>query len=236
MLERLAESPLSDQSRAQHRNLLLAGAVGILIAQLSLVPTRISALGVDLEASDRHGIRIALMVAIAYFLVTFVASAIADAAAWRERHVEARARELSNLANIAKFNEYIDEILPQLQSDPGRTTQTWERFAEFQDQLLDGQRRKTLYRLLVPVDLMRAFIDFVVPVGAGLAAIICLAWGLGSDTTPAKQRFLLGHVRLFHPSVIQRASPRSVSPPASEQSLVSALCARSRQSRPLRSA
>lgn len=178
MLEHLAETPLGEQSRAHHRNLLLAGSLAIVIAQLNLVPTRISALGVDLHSGDRHGIRIALLIAMIYFVVAFTTSALADAVAWRERHSEASAAQHDNLETLAELQEERNAASQQLLGDPARVTTASETYERLDRRFLAATRRRTLYALLVPVDLLRGVVDFAIPLGVGIAAIICLADGL----------------------------------------------------------
>jgi hypothetical protein len=64
----LRHDPLSSQGRAQHRNLLVVISAIALMVEL-LTPTRLSALGVDIEADKRAVIRVGLAVVIAYLIV-----------------------------------------------------------------------------------------------------------------------------------------------------------------------
>jgi hypothetical protein len=177
-LARLAENPLSEQSRAAHRNLLLIGSLSIVVAELNLVPTRISALGVDLDVGDQHGIRWALLIAVIYFGVAFLAPAVIDFAAWRGTHTDARQSGKTTRANIARFTTELQERAQAVERDPNGLTTAHTQFQEAVAQLFDVQRRHTLYRLLVPVDVVRAVLDFAVPLAVGTIAIVVLVIGL----------------------------------------------------------
>jgi uncharacterized membrane protein YqjE len=88
-LSDLAADPLRERTQAQHRNVLIVSSLAILIAQLNLVPKKISALGVELQSDDQNAIRIALVLAVVYFFTAFSLSAIADYIVWSERRREA---------------------------------------------------------------------------------------------------------------------------------------------------
>ena len=184
-LESLRDDPLTPQARSQHRNVLLAASIAILVVQLNLVPTRISALGVDLETDDRRTIRVALLLAVIYFIVSFLAAAIGDVVLWRQAHGEARDARDTTAQNIEKFRARIEEVRAKEDADrerrereggPRRTSRA-DLNAAIAD-LLDAERRHTLYRVLVPTGVVRALIDFVVPVVVAGIAIVMLAFSL----------------------------------------------------------
>jgi hypothetical protein len=174
----LTQDPLSAQSRAQHRNVLLVGAVSILVAQLNLVPTRISALGVNLQSDDRHAIRIALLIVVFYFTVSFLITASADILGWLVRYREGRDARSEAHLNLRRIDTEMAKLREQVADEPERRTLAQRRFDEAVVQTLDIHARLPLYQLLLPINLARAFIDFAVPIAVAITAIVVLALGL----------------------------------------------------------
>jgi hypothetical protein len=175
ILGELAEKgTLSDQSRAHHRNLLLAGSLSIVIAELNLVPTRISALGVDLESSDRHGIRVALLITVGYFLAAFLTYAIPDYLRWQAGHRAAAEMGTTIRGSVQTFADEMDAQAPKIKDDQESRVQ----YDEARRHMLDAQRRTTFYAVLVPMDWIRATLDFLVPTAVAITAITTLTYGL----------------------------------------------------------
>ena len=75
--------PLSPVTRAERRSLLGVSAVGLVIAKSGLVPTKISALGVDFSNADQHALLSMGSLAVVYFIVAFTVYATSDLVAWR---------------------------------------------------------------------------------------------------------------------------------------------------------
>ena len=78
---------LSEYGRAQHRNLFLAASIGILVELLS--PTRLSAVGVNIEDTKRTVIHVLLILAIVYFWASFEIAARADRIFWFREFTQA---------------------------------------------------------------------------------------------------------------------------------------------------
>jgi hypothetical protein len=172
-LANLAQEPLSDLARAQHRNVLLVSSLAILIAQLNLVPKKISALGVDLQSSDRNAIRIALLLAVVYLLVAFLTSAVADYAEWVA--VKREAREMHGQVRAALSTAEVEERevwAPQLANDPDKQTDVWSRYGDHQNNVALWTNRTQLYSRLEPVSRVRTFLDFVLPIALSVTAVI----------------------------------------------------------------
>lgn len=80
--------PLSPIARAERRNLLLASTVAILIAHVNLVPTRISALGLEFTPPAQASFVVITALVVGYFIVAFTTYAIADFFVWRKRYYD----------------------------------------------------------------------------------------------------------------------------------------------------
>jgi hypothetical protein len=77
------QDPLSDVTRAERKTLLGLSAVGLVIARSGLVPSRISALGIEFDRADQSALLGMLAAVVVYFLVAFVIYATSDLVAWR---------------------------------------------------------------------------------------------------------------------------------------------------------
>lgn len=64
--------PLNETTRKARRNLLAAAVVGVVIAKVGLVSTKISAFGVDFTSANQESLLLLLACAIVCFGVTFV--------------------------------------------------------------------------------------------------------------------------------------------------------------------
>ncbi|QIR07674.1 hypothetical protein [Salinivibrio costicola] len=80
--ERLRE-PLNETTRKVRRNLMAASVVGIVLTKVGLVPTKISAFGVEFSSSNQQALMLLLASAICYFTVSFIVYVYSELTAWR---------------------------------------------------------------------------------------------------------------------------------------------------------
>lgn len=78
----LLGDPLSEEARKERRNLLGLSAVGIAIAKIGLLPTKIAALGIEFNAASRPLLMKAFAGVVAYFLAAFIIYSSADFVCW----------------------------------------------------------------------------------------------------------------------------------------------------------
>jgi hypothetical protein len=150
---------------------------------LNLVPTKISALGVELQSNDRHAIRVGLLIAVIYFLVTFLASALIDYRAWLERRRGAVDTRRSAKAKSERLFSEVQRIVAEATPDAEGKRKITDDQVETVMSMFEAQRRASLYGLLVPVDAVRGALDFGVPVGLAISATVILLKGLGVSLT-----------------------------------------------------
>lgn len=79
----LLKDPLSEVTRKERRTLLGVSAIGILMVETGLVPTKISALGIEFSLAERAALLKALAAVVIYFLAAFFLYAGSDFLAWR---------------------------------------------------------------------------------------------------------------------------------------------------------
>lgn len=76
--------PLNETTRKARRNLLAVSVLVIVTAKVGLVPTKISAFGVEFSSSNLEALMTLLALAIAYFIVTFVVYIILELQVWQQ--------------------------------------------------------------------------------------------------------------------------------------------------------
>ena len=140
--------PLSEVTRKERRALLLASVLGLVFLKTNIVPTRISALGIEFGRADQATLFSILTLVIGYFTFVFMIYATSDFLAWR----------LALLASVR--NSMVDLQRPKKGTS----------------RLVRGQVREhqTTFRLAAPVSLLRALVEFILPVLVGLYTMLGL--------------------------------------------------------------
>jgi hypothetical protein len=177
LLDALRDDPLSQPTRAQHRNVLVVGSVAILVASLDLVPREISAIGVRLAPSDRRAVLIALLVALAYFAAAFLIYGAGDFVSWLQTQVRGRQLASGTAADRRRYRAEYEELLRQFKGgNEEQQKQSVSNLEERLTQLNEAAFRHRLVTVLLPIAAVRAVIDFAVPITvAGVAA--AMLWG-----------------------------------------------------------
>jgi hypothetical protein len=163
------QDPLSEVTRVERRNLLAASAVGLVIAKAGLVPTKISALGIDFSSANQRALLFIIGAVVCYLVVAFSIYASSDLLAWRVS-VHAAIRGARAAAQDAAF-----------------------QWGGSKAKLEDGyaQHRKFWARASRPMSVVRAFFEVGVPILLGLYAAFVLfttrpASGLASVVTSSR--------------------------------------------------
>jgi hypothetical protein len=76
--EILIVDPLSEVTRKERRNLLIFSVLSYAIFKTGLIPTKITALGVEFSSTDQTALLRVLAGLVAYFLLTFVVYGASD--------------------------------------------------------------------------------------------------------------------------------------------------------------
>jgi amino acid transporter len=149
--------PLSPIARAERRNLLLAATVAILIAHVNLVPTRVTALGLEFAPPAQASFVVISALVVGYFVVAFATYAVADFFVWRKRYYD-------YLAAVEK------------------ESQSWT----LEDQIAHDEIHANLppidwYYLWSPrIANVRMLFEFVLPLLVGAYAVSALMWRLNA--------------------------------------------------------
>jgi hypothetical protein len=149
--------PLSEISRAERRNLLIASSVGVLVAKAGLVPTRYSTFGLDFQEPEQRVLISVVLATVIYFFFAFVLYGVPDLFVWRKR-----------------YQEYLEGV--------ERLMSTWSSQDQQQREELDQRVPSIcwLYRLSKPAALIRISFEYIVPLIFSFYAGFALAYKLWS--------------------------------------------------------
>src|SRR2546430_6802694 len=96
--------PLSNVTRNERKLLLAVSAIGLVLRNAGLVPTKIAALGIEFSQIDQKILLRATGLIVLYFLCAFVLYAVSDFVAWRlEFHGARREGALEQLRKQREF-------------------------------------------------------------------------------------------------------------------------------------
>jgi len=155
------KDPLSDVTRKERRTLLGVSALGIVMVKTGLVPTKISALGIDFSPTDQKTILQAVAVVVIYFLVAFITYAASDFLAWRHA--------LALSVRESMINKAKEEAEASIRSCREITDKVEEVFQR------EFGREMILSRMgMRPVSTFRALFEFALPILVGGLAVVLL--------------------------------------------------------------
>jgi hypothetical protein len=152
--------PLSEVTRNERRFLLGASIIAITIVRTGLVPSRISALGIEFSQTDQKSLLLVLALVTSYFVVAFALYATSDFIAWR-------------LAFLASIRELVEQerkrrVEPATQSHRPRL----ERAEGYYRRSVKGFRYVSI--ISGPTSFLRALFEFVLPLVVGVYAAVLL--------------------------------------------------------------
>jgi len=155
--------PLSTETRTERRTLLGASAIGIVIVKTGLIPSKISALGIEFTQTDQRSLLLAIAAIVSYFLVAFLIYATSDFLAWRSLYQEAHTQKSLDAKKRYEQGMRMDIV-----------DQDRELTIEEHDIQKFFKSRHVILRLSSPMSLIRAMFEFVVPILVGVYSIILL--------------------------------------------------------------
>ena len=161
---------LSEVTRRERRNLLGISMLSIAMVHANLVPTKITALGIEFGQNDRGTLLFMISLAVIYFLVAFVVYGASDFSAWR---LEFNERAIEDTDEYRKNAIAYSEPAFDPESEEENLTKEerqliskrYERHVGSQDRLL---------KAAPALSLLRACFDFGLPIVVGLYAVLVL--------------------------------------------------------------
>ena len=141
--------PLTEVSRKERRNLLIASTVGVLMAQVGLVPNEISALGIHFPAPAQSSFLVLMAIIVLYFICAFLIYAIADSIIW-----------------LKKRHDYLVSVEIAAETATPDDLEQWN--------LVNVPDISWYYRWTPLAAYVRVFFEFVIPLLVGLYAFVVL--------------------------------------------------------------
>lgn len=148
--------PLTRTTRRERMSLLGVSAVCIAIAKVGLVPSKISALGVEFSHTDQKALLGVLALVVGYYLAAFVLYAASDFISWHIRRAEAYGAFISS-------PEFSIRLKPRSEL---------ERFKE--ENTAKIPRANFSLALSWPVYGLCMIFEFLLPLAVGVYAIVAL--------------------------------------------------------------
>lgn len=152
----LLKDPLSEVTRKERRMLLGMSMLGIALVKTGLVPTKISALGVEFDKTSQQSLFVILCLITFYFAVVFLVYAAADFLTWRQSLIDFRIQRKRN--DMAISSDHVEEEVEL-------------RYQKHVDS-------EVLYMFAVPVSILRALLEFLLPIVVSIYAVFTL-WFAG---------------------------------------------------------
>lgn len=142
--------PLSEVTRKERRMLLGLSMLGIFFVKAGILPSKISALGIELATNDQGAFLYLTSLVLLYFTVAFFIYAMSDFIVWKKSISE---------AYISEYKKYmiVRDSYPQSASE-----------AEIEDEEKQAYKRNEIWvSLTKPMSISRAIFEFVLPLIVG---------------------------------------------------------------------
>jgi Ca2+/Na+ antiporter len=149
--------PLSEVTRKERRMLLGLSMLGIFFVKAGILPTKISALGVDLATNDQGAFLFLTSLVLLYFTVAFFIYAMSDFIVWRKSLTE---------LYLLEYRQYMQErdYRPQSADE-----------AELEEEETRAHKRNAIWLSLTkPMSIFRAIFEFALPLFVGLYSIFIM--------------------------------------------------------------
>lgn len=155
IVEIMLSDPLSEVTRRKRRILLGVSVLSLFIVQTGLMPKNIPALGVVLAETHQKAFLGITILVVLYFFTAFIIYGLSDFVAWMVSYNEGSKAVLQGL--IDRFDQKIrgSEKEPRVRA-PNSWWFPWLR------------------RLAIPLSLVRAVFEFVLPLVVGAYAVYVL--------------------------------------------------------------
>jgi hypothetical protein len=151
----LIRDPLSEVTRRERKTFLGVSILSIAVIKANLIPSKIAAFGIEIDHVKHQELVTLLAAVVIYFLLVFIAYAYSDFLGWRIAFWEAsRARAIER--------EKIEEAIAHGADDDSPEVAECYR------------RQLALSEKAIPTSAIRAFLDFLLPVFVGIAALMVL--------------------------------------------------------------
>lgn len=148
----LLSDPLCEITRKERRMLLAVSMIGISLIKAGLVPTKITALGIDFNETNQKAFMVIFLSIVIYFFFAFIFYAAADFLAWKRAIWAFRGLKVQDQLFDIKIPDIVDSI------------------TEMEVSSMIGETPKLSY-FVKPVSVFRMAFDFILPIIVGIYSI-----------------------------------------------------------------
>ena len=161
--EKLAEAavkdPLSEVTRKERRLLLGASIICFALVKAELVPTKISAFGIDFSQANQRALLHVLALVVAYLVIAFAVYSASDIVSWR-------------IAFYAAYREFGSTPMPSdVEGDPKLPGLSEVRRNVYE---IKNPTSELAHRLSFPVSFLRGLLEFLLPLVFGIYVLYLL--------------------------------------------------------------
>ncbi len=163
----ILQDPLSELTRKERRALLTSAGLGILIVQADIIPSKITALGIDFTSTNQKVLLVGMAAVVAYFFVAFALYAWSDFLAWRLRITQSALDAIQDLSR--------PRLKDMVETDRAIVSRGEMETKIIEDQFVEqmGYLRRW-NRMSKPTATIRGLFEFFFPIVVGVLAIIDL--------------------------------------------------------------
>lgn len=160
--QKLLGDPLKEVTRKERRALLAVSVAALAIAKAGLTPIKIESIGIEFSAANKPVLLYIILGVVVYFLIAFAVYAASDFIAWQRSYYEL----IDRIEDEEAQRQYRAE-----EEESGMTNVVVDI------QPVDRRKlawRSILRRAIAPTSVIRAAVEFVVPVALGIFAAASL--------------------------------------------------------------
>ncbi|ELK8311673.1 TPA: hypothetical protein I7693_21930 [Vibrio vulnificus] len=134
----ILKDPFTETTRKVRNHLMVAGLIGVLVADVGLIPSKVSALGIEFTGVEQANLLRLLFGVMIYYVVTFAIYSISELSA----------------SKLNEVNEKFDGASDEMQSNfvinlLGSKFGEYREFQELKSGALSGLR--SFYEVLIPL-------------------------------------------------------------------------------------
>jgi hypothetical protein len=152
--ELYVSDPLSEVTRKVRRSLLGVCILSMALVKAGLLPSKITALGIELFIKEQRSLTTLLLWVVVYFLISFIVYSLSDFIAWKLDFMKAYDIEKERIESHANQNS----------NKPKSNISV----------IYDALKPRGVRRLIYPTSILRAILEFILPVVSGMYSIIAL--------------------------------------------------------------
>lgn len=161
--QKLLGDPLKEVTRKERRTLLAVSSAALIVAKTGFMPGKIESIGIDFPPSDKPTLLLIFAGVIAYLLLAFVVYAASDFIVWQRSYHE--------LVDRLSF-ENAERRYKAEQEGATNVIMGIEAMDERKEAWKTGLRKA-----IAPTSVVRALVEFLLPIAIGLFAVVSLLLG-----------------------------------------------------------